>query len=119
MFNPFQRFHALLLLAILLLTACGSQPVEATPTLQPQTVLTAAAQTAEAQLTILAQPTATATQPPFPASTLTPTPTSTATPLVGFTPSPGAPGSPAGDLAEYWADITVPDGTDFKPGEAF
>jgi hypothetical protein len=119
MFKPFQRFLALLSLVFLLLTACGSRSAEATPTTQPQTVLTAAAQTAQAQLTILAQPTATATLPPFPTGTLTPSPTSTATPLVGFTPSPAAPGSPAGDLAEYWADITVPDGTDFKPGEAF
>ena len=119
MFNTFQRRFLLLFLATLLLTACGSRAAEATATTQPETVLTAAAQTAEAQLTVLAQPTATATLPPFPTSTLTPGPTSTATPLVGFTPSPAAPGSPAGDLAEYWADITVPDGTDFKPGEAF
>ena len=119
MFNPFQRLFPLLLLATLLLTACGSRAAEATPTTQPQTVLTSAAQTAEAQLTVLAQPTATDTLPPFPTSTFTPSPTNPATPLVGFTPSPGAPGSPAGDLAEYWADITVPDGTDFKPGEAF
>ena len=119
MFNPFQRLFPLLLLATLLLTACGSRAAEATPTTQPQTVLTSAAQTAEAQLTELAQPTATDTLPPFPTSTFTPSPTNPATPLVGFTPSPGAPGSPAGDLAEYWADITVPDGTDFKPGEAF
>lgn len=103
----------------LILTACGSRAAEATPTIEPQTVLTAAAQTAEAQLTVLAQPTATATLPPFPTSTLTPSPTSTATPLIGFTPSPVAPGSPSGDLAEYWADITIPDGTDFKPGESF
>jgi len=119
MFNLFQRRFLLLFLAPLLLTACGSRAAEAITTTQPQTVLTSAAQTAEAQLTELAQPTATDTLPPFPTSTFTPSPTNPATPLVGFTPSPGAPGSPAGDLAEYWADITVPDGTDFKPGEAF
>ncbi len=119
MFNIFQRRFPLLVLTTLLLTACGSRVAEATPTIQPQTVFTAAAQTAEAQLTILAQPTSTATQPPFPTSTFTPSPTSTTTPLVGYTPSPLPPGSPSGDLAEYWADITVPDGTDFKPGEAF
>jgi hypothetical protein len=115
----------LLLSAAVLLAACRPAAGEATPTTQPEAVLTAAAQTAEAQLTELAQPTETATLTATPAVTLlpvTPTPalTVTETPGVGTEPAATLPPSgTSGDQAEYWADITVPDGTEFGPGEAF
>lgn len=115
----------LLLAAGLVLAACRSAAGEATPTTSPEAVLTAAAQTAEARLTELAQPTATATLTATPAVTLLP---ATATPTLSttLTPSPGTvpaltqpPSGGTGDRSEYWADITVPDGTNFGPGEAF
>lgn len=112
----------------ILIAGCRSSSVTASPTTPPQAVLTAAAQTADARLTELARPTDTPTPTPPPIFNL---PTVTPT-IPGFemtTPtlpaSPGAPtGSPpppsiGGDLAEYWADITVPDGTQFDPGERF
>lgn len=111
------------LLAALLLTACGPrQTAVSSPTTPPQVVMTSAAQTANAQLTINAAPppssTPTATETNLPLPT-TPSPTSTGTQLVGFTPSLGTPAPGGTDLAEYVADVTVPDGTQFKSGERF
>jgi hypothetical protein len=114
-----------LLILMSFLAACRPAEGEMTPTTQPETVLTAAAQTAEAQLTALAQPTATPTLTATPAVTLlpvTPTPTTAVTtpPAAGTVPAgTQPPAGGTGDLAEYWADITIPDGTDFGPGEAF
>jgi hypothetical protein len=112
----------------MLLIACGSADGDLSPTPQPESVLTAAAQTADAQLTELAQPEDLTTPSPLPVTDLSPS-TSTATGFgtgVPITSSPdvtttGFPPEATGglDLAEYWADITVPDGTDFNPGESF
>jgi hypothetical protein len=88
-------------------------------------VLTAAAQTAEAQLTENAKPQPTDAPAPDQDGTetlLTPTsnpdisaqesaevsPNSTATPITGGV-----------DLAEFSTDVTIPDGTDFDPGAGF
>jgi hypothetical protein len=119
-------FTMILLLATgLVLAACRSTAGEATPTTSPEAVLTAAAQTAEARLTELAQPSATSTLTATPAVTLlpataTPTLSTTLTPATGTVPALTQPPSGvSGDRAEYWADITIPDGTNFGPGEAF
>jgi hypothetical protein len=111
------------LLAIsLILSACspGAQAVT-TPTPNAQTVLTAAALTAQAKMTELA-----AAQPsPLPStptlSTITPgTPTVTPTVPAGGSPTSAITVVPGGtDRVEYVADLTVPDGTIFKPGEKF
>jgi hypothetical protein len=110
------------LLASLLLVSCGSRQPAGTPTSQPQAVLTTAAQTAEAQLTLNAAPPPSAT--PTQTRTFLPLPTTaaptvTGTPLIGFTPSPGTPAPGGTDLAEYVADVTIPDATQFRPGESF
>jgi hypothetical protein len=121
-------YWAVLLAFALLLAACRSAPAETEPTPEPDTVLTAAAQTAEALLTEQAQPTATPTETPVPTLDISPPPTLdlalTPTPDLGMTPTapvavttPGAAAS--GELAEYIADITIPDGTDMDPGETF
>jgi hypothetical protein len=114
----------LLLAATVLLAACRRAPAESSPTTQPEAVLTAAAQTAEAQLTELAEPTVTSTLTPTPAVTLvplTPSPTAGLTLPAGTETAPvgTVPVATSGDLAEYWADVTIPDGTNFGPGESF
>jgi len=53
---------------------------------------------------------------PFVASTPTPTPVG---PTPTFTPTPTLPPATACDKAEFVADVTVPDGTTFAPGQAF
>lgn len=113
---------ALLLLPALLM-ACRGEAPQASPSPQAEAVLTAAAETANALLTGQAQPSATRTPegsntPAAP--TATATPTQPLTPIIGFTPTASSTSAPPGaDRAEYNWDVTVPDGTDFKPGEAF
>jgi hypothetical protein len=109
-------------LALLLLSACGARQEKGTPTTQPGVVLTSAAQTANAQLTLNAAPPPSATPTQSETNLPLPTtaaPTTTGTQLVGFTPSPGTPVQGGTDLAVYVADVTVPDGTQFRPGERF
>ena len=109
------------LLAIsLVLSAC--QPAaqsDATQTPDPKAVLTAAALTAQARMTALAANTPSPLPPtPTPAPT-TATPTATL-PSVATTPTTPAPlANPGSDRVEFVADLTVPDGTVFKPGEMF
>jgi hypothetical protein len=107
----------------LFLSACkGSQPTP-TPTTDIEALKNAAAQTASAFLTAtaLAVPnqtatpttTATATQAPAtptPSQTLTPPPVGTITVTAGVS---------LGENAVFVADVTVPDGTTYKPGEVF
>lgn len=120
--------RSLWLVIPILMVACRPSTATASPTPPPQAVLTAAAQTADARLTELARPTETATSTPppiFDLPTVTPTQPGLGTTSPTLPATPGAPaGSPpppsaSGDLAEYWADITVPDGTQFDPGEQF
>jgi hypothetical protein len=109
----------------LIVAACSSAEGEASPTPEPETVMTAAAQTADAQLTELAQPQPTNTTSPLTVGTETSsTPTDvTALPTQGI---PNVSATPAEtiatgglDQAEFEADVTVPDGTDFDPGAEF
>ena len=108
----------------LLAAACSSADGEASPTPEPETILTAAAQTAGAQLTELARPQATTTPLPPGEDDLSFTPTA----ITDLNPEDGsgvitttAPTAATGgfDQAEFWADVTIPDGTDFDPGEGF
>ncbi|HEX7973190.1 MAG TPA: NBR1-Ig-like domain-containing protein [Anaerolineales bacterium] len=107
----------------LILSACRpAAPVSPTPTLMDaNAVFTAAAQTAQAKMTEIAAITptpipATATSTPAPA-----TATSQATTPPAVTPSStsSSSGSAAGDKAQFAADISVPDGTRFSPGQSF
>lgn len=105
----------------LLLAACKTSQAEPTATqLDPNVVYTAAAQTAEAKMTELSAITptplpATPTETPAP-PTVTSTPTTIpATPTFTLPADSGTPG----DKAEFVADVTVPDGTEYQPGEAF
>lgn len=109
------------LLAIsLLLAACGRSRSGDTPTPEPQAVLTAAAQTAQAKMTELAAQNP-SPLPPTPTQTSAPT-TPTVTPTRGTAAATTAAQPVAGggaDRVEYVADLTVPDGTVFRPGEKF
>jgi hypothetical protein len=130
MFDSLKRaWRGLLGLAILVSAGCRAAPPATTPTILPELVLTAAAATADVLLTAAAQPAA--TQPAEPTATpipATPTPeqaetlpTATLEPQAGATPAPAATlpaGTASGDKAEYVSE-TVPDGSDFDPGETF
>ena len=112
----------------LLVAACSSAAGDASPTPQPESVLTAAAQTAQAQLTELAKPKPTSTSSPLPAETIPPLPTDSAALATDLAASPDpdtigvitpTPATGGVDQGEFWADLTIPDGTDLEPGETF
>lgn len=107
----------LLLAVMLLLAACRSgTPAEPTATgPAPEAVRTAAAQTASARMTEMAAITPTAA-PASPTTTLNPTETTPVSSTQTITPTVVISGT---DRLEFVADITVPDGTVFEPGESF
>lgn len=101
----------LILAAVMLIVSACNLP-RATETPDPNAFLTVAAETVQAQLTLDALLTPQATQTPPPSETPAP-PTITNTP-----PSTASP-TPLCDLAQFIADVNVPDGTVFQPGETF
>ncbi len=112
----------LLLIFSLILVGCNL-PTQETPESQVDLLNTAAAQTVQAQQTLIAQPTEVPpTQETLPTETLeetetdTPTepPAPTSTPTLAATPTSQAKCDQAGFVSE-----TVPDGSDFNPGQAF
>lgn len=111
-----KALHTILLLT-LALSACNL-PSKAPPTQSADTILTAAAQTVEANLTqaaILNPP----TLPPT-SSAATPVPTITlAIPTTSVPPSLTPPPTTPCDMAQFIDDITIDDGTVLKPNESF
>ena len=114
------------------MVSCRPAAETGTPTIEPQVVLTAAAETAVFRMTEASAqtPSPTVTQAsPTPETALTQayaTISAQQTQAANLTPSPtvaqASPTLGAGnlkDLAEYVADITIPDGTDFQPGSKF
>jgi len=114
--------HRLLALLVIfsLLAACSGAQGTPTPTqLNPDAVLTAAANTAQVRMTELvsSQPSATPVTPTVQGSaTTTVSATVSVTPTLNLTASPVAGGT---NKAEFVLDVTVPDGIIFKPGESF
>lgn len=125
-------FIVLLVLLSAGLVSCRAATETGTPTIEPQMVLTAAAETAIFRLT------ESGARTPSPTATLaSPTPdlaltqayatiSAQQTQAAGLTPSPTtAQASPTlgpsnlQELAEYVADVTIPDGTDLQPGSKF
>lgn len=105
-----------------LVTGCGTTPTAA-PTIDPAVVMTDVAGTIQAEITLSALLTPSATIEPPPTATPLPIPTQ---------PLPSAPTSPAAipgatppgpvdlpDKATYIADVTYPDGTTVWIGEEF
>jgi hypothetical protein len=129
-----------LVMAALLLSACGSSGASLTPTLDPVLISTQAAQTVSAQFTqtafalTAAAPTQTNTPPPTPTTTTSPTPFATAplftapvgsqllptfTPTFSIVPPAGTPTGALCDNSAYIRGVGTPDGTKLKPGESF
>jgi hypothetical protein len=115
------RLLSIILFLTLALSACNL-PANTQEPEGPGAILTAAAQTVEANLTQLAvQNTPTVSVQPTNTPDLV-----TATPAVasptGAFPTSGSPGTTATqgcDDADFVADVTIPDGTVLDPGEAF
>jgi hypothetical protein len=123
----------LLAMAALWLSACQPQSAAQTPTIQPELILTAAAQTAAVRLTQMAELTPSVTPTP---RTPTPDVTQTAaynTRVAGLTstaaassptpkpstPTPTTQFSNTSDIALFVSDVSVPDGTVINPNTAF
>lgn len=104
----------MILIAAMLIAGCGSK--ETTP--DPQAVLTAAAQTANARMTELAMATPIPTDTPLPTPTDSPTPTETVPPPTTVAPTVPT-GSTVAERVEFVADVTIPDGTVFAPNQTF
>jgi hypothetical protein len=139
-----QRWLGIALLLALGLTSCNAGRTTLPPTTDVNSVYTSVASTMIAQMndqltqtaqavppSALASPTELATLPPLPTvaveSTLTPfgTPaTVTIFTPVGTVPVGGASGGSSTTAvgcadSQFWADITIPDGTVVKPGSVF
>jgi hypothetical protein len=113
--NSGLRLFALGAVLTVLLTACGRQEPDATPTPGVDAIFTAAFHTLEAQqATQLALTPPTQTPSPFP--TLAPP---SPIPTISVSTAPAGGGSGACNSAEYVADVTIPDGTTMTPGQKF
>jgi hypothetical protein len=129
-FYPTKLHRAAILLIILAmaLTSCElNAPAEAESTAPaPEALFTAAAQTAEAMRlqrfgktpSPEAQSMIETAAGPAPTATV---PTTTAPPLTTPTSAPSGPtaAAPGADRAEFVADVNIPDGTVFAPGQSF
>jgi len=112
----------LILLAALVLSACGGGEAEPTPTLSVEQIETRAVTTYQAQLTqtALALPTST----PFPTNTPVPvvtfvSPTTSSAVVATNTTVVGSGGSSACYGLAYVSDVTIPDNTEVTPGQSF
>ncbi len=119
--NKARLLWVCLCLGSLLLAGCLPEAAAPSPTVPPQAVYTAAAQTAQARMTENAA--VTATQPPATASptieptqALTVTSTAPLTTTLTTTPTVQTGGE---DKLDFVMDVTVPDGTSFQPGATF
>ncbi len=118
--NP--KFTALLLTAVLLLSACGGAPTPAEPTPDVAAVRTSAASTVEARFTLTAAAFTPTLPPPPPTDTPTPEPEDTPTatsPVVAVVTNEQGTEVPLCDSLTFVADVTVPDGTVMSPGQDF
>ncbi len=110
-----------ILLFVPLLYACNMPAKQTQAPSGASAIYTAAAQTVQAQLTQVSQPPPLTPAPTIPgAATLSPI-TSTQISTAPVTPAaPAASATPQPcDLAKFVSDISVPDDTEFDPGEAF
>ena len=119
--STLSRLFSIILFLALALSACNL-PASTEEPEGPGAVLTAAAQTVEANLTQLAvQSSPTVSVQPINA-TATATATLAAVSPVAASPTGGAPAASATsdcDNADFVTDVTVPDGTVLDPGETF
>jgi hypothetical protein len=108
------RLVSILLIFMMGVSACNLPSNAATPTADADVVLTAAAQTVEANMTqsaILNPPTIPPTSTAgFPTSTLA---------IATSAPPTSVPPTQSCDVAQFVDDVTIPDGTTLKPNETF
>ncbi|MDZ7843387.1 MAG: NBR1-Ig-like domain-containing protein [Anaerolineales bacterium] len=114
----FRKNSILLALLLVTLSACNLPREEQGPGLEPGAIDTAAAQTVAVHLTAAAERGQAITTPtPEPVSQLTGTVSPPLeTEAAGNTPDPEANSC---DQIRFVKDVTVPDGTEFTPGEEF
>lgn len=120
--RPFLGLITSGLAAMLVLSGCGAGSAE--PTVAPEAIFTSAFQTFEAQkATERAAVTPTLTPQPLPSPSPFPTfgtiPTQPSLSFSNPTPALGAVGAGCENDSTWIADVTVPDGTTFTPGEDF
>ena len=118
--KKFKTIGVFILTISLLLAGCKAPAPETTPTTDPNAVMTAAAETANARLTEIIASTpspAPATETPTPEPATATSAVITAAPTTAATATSGA--QTGVDKADYVADITIPDGTNFAPGATF
>jgi hypothetical protein len=117
------RLLAILAIGLVLLIACNFPQAEGTPVSGPDLVLTYAAQTVQAQLTLAATGVQPILTPGSPENTPTPAPpgeTATTPPQTGETPqATGTPASELCDRGEFVRDVTYPDNSRLGPAEEF
>lgn len=115
-------YLVLLLIASLILTACGGSPTPAEPTPDIAAVRTSAASTVESRFTLTAAAFTPTPLPPTATDTATPepedTPTATAAVVAVVTNAEGTQIALTDSLT-YIADVTIPDGTFMSPGQDF
>lgn len=114
--SKFSRLVSITLFLALILSACNlPSNTQGQETEGADAILTAAAQTVEANLTqaaILNPPTV----PVIPTST---TAASTPTLAIPTNTQPGPTSTSVCDLAQFLKDVSIPDGTEFEPNETF
>jgi len=110
-----------ILVVCLVLTACN-MPARSTPTSSAMDLIyTSAAQTVEAQMTLISQPPPTGITP---LPNWTPSPANTSAPVQhpsSATPAGTAPATAPAvcDRLKFIGDVTIPDDTSFTPGSTF
>jgi hypothetical protein len=111
----FHKALPLLLMAGLLLAACGGGGAESTPTKSPEEIETEAVATFAAYITetAMAMPTDTATATASPSPTGSPTLSATNT----AAPTAASGGADACYSMAYVSDVTIPDNTEVAPGQ--
>ncbi len=125
-----KRFALILSVSLLVLIALAAciPGLQTEPTLSPDLIGTLSAQTVEARLTEIAQQPAAATATPEPVAAsptvqvVTPTPglpTDTPVPPTATSIPATATASLPCDAARFIDDVTIDDGTTFKPGQTF
>jgi hypothetical protein len=116
-----QKVIYILLASILILTACGGNDADATPTLSPEQIQTQAVETFSAGLTqtALAAP----SQTPLPTltapATFAPIATSAAITLPAVTQGAAIPSTASCYQMRFVSDVTIPDNTQMTPGKTF
>lgn len=115
-----QKVIYILLVGILMLTACGSSDADATPTLGPEAIQTQAIETFSAVLTqtALAAPTQTPSSTPTMLPTFAPATTS-AVGTLPVVPQTTISATASCYQLRFVSDVTIPDNTQLAPGQSF